>query len=79
MELIQKYIQGELTGEEMREFERRLRSDPGFAEEVEAAAVLYARYKVEKKQHWQALLESKGTEAPAKCPPQRISVISGSS
>ena len=59
MKLIQKYLHGELTPTEQEEFQRKLQEDPAFAEELEAATVLMAQYKVEKKKRWQEMLEKR--------------------
>lgn len=54
--MIGKYLQGELQEEERGRFEKMIQEDPEFAEEVNLAITLDARFKVEKKQHWQSLL-----------------------
>lgn len=64
MELIQKYLNGDLSDEEQVEFQQKIKEDPQFAEEVEAATVLMAQYKLQKKQRWQELLEQQEKQAP---------------
>ena len=63
MELIQKYLHGELTPEELAQFQKKLKDDPAFVEEVEAASVLLAQYKLGKKQRWQKMLDPKEEQA----------------
>ena len=49
MELIKRYLNGELSDKEQQEFQQKIKEDPQFAEEVEAATVLMAKYKLQKK------------------------------
>lgn len=71
MERIQKYLHGELSDKERREFEAELSQDADLAAEVDAAKILLAQFQVEKKKHWQQLLAQSEEKPTVKIKPLR--------
>ncbi|MFT6321837.1 MAG: hypothetical protein ACJAT4_002767, partial [Granulosicoccus sp.] len=69
LDLIEKYLNEELSSNERSEFEQLQKSDAGFAEEVQVAVTLNADFNVKQKMRWQSLLNEQGSvvkEAPVR-------------
>lgn len=60
LELIEKYLNEELSANERTEFEQLQKSDAGFAEEVHVAVTINADFNVKQKMRWQGLLNEHG-------------------
>ena len=60
LDLIEKYLNEELSANERSEFEQLQKSDAGFAEEVQVAVTINADFNVKQKMHWQGLLNEQG-------------------
>ena len=57
LELLEKYLSEELNPQEQVAFDRLMKDDAEFREEVQLAVVLNANHKVERKLHFQQLLK----------------------
>jgi tetratricopeptide (TPR) repeat protein len=78
LDLIEKYLNEELSSNERSEFEQLQKSDAGFAEEVQVAVTLNADFNVKQKMRWQSLLNEQGSvvkEAPVRTLAPRRSLI----
>ncbi len=62
LELIEKYLNEELSTSELAQFESLQKTDSEFADEVHLAVTLNADFKVQKKKRWQALLKEQGAK-----------------
>lgn len=71
MERIQKYLHGELSAKERREFEAELAQDSDLSEELDAAKAIMAQFNLDKKKHWQQLLEQQEEKPVAIIKPLR--------
>ena len=60
LDLIEKYLNEELSSNERSEFEQLQKSDADFAEEVQVAVTLNADFNVKQKMRWQGLLKEQG-------------------
>jgi len=60
LDLIEKYLNEELSANERTEFEQLQKSDADFAEEVQVAVTLNADFNVKQKMRWQSLLNEQG-------------------
>jgi len=61
LELIEKYLNEELSQTELAEFEQLQKTDAAFAEEVQMAIAINADFNVQQKKRWQKLIEAKET------------------
>lgn len=69
LDLIEKYLNEELSSNERSEFEQLQKSDADFAEEVQVAVTINADFNVKQKMRWQSLLNEQGNvvkEAPVR-------------
>lgn len=66
LDLIEKYLNEELSANERSEFEQLQKSDADFAEEVQAAVVINADFNIKQKMRWQGLLNEQGNETPVR-------------
>lgn len=57
LDLIEKYLNEELSANERSEFEQLQKSDADFAEEVQVAVTINADFNVKQKMRWQGLLD----------------------
>jgi len=62
LELIEKYLNEELSANELMQFESLQKTDSEFAEEVQLAVTLNADFNVQKKKRWQAMLKEQGAK-----------------
>ena len=62
LELLEKYLNEELNPQEQVAFDRLVKEDADFREEVQLAVVLNANHKVERKLHFQKLLREQGAQ-----------------
>ncbi len=60
LDLIEKYLNEELSASERTEFEQLKKSDADFAEEVQVAVTINADFNVKQKMRWQGLLNEHG-------------------
>ena len=60
LDLLEKYLNEELSANERTEFEQLQKSDADFAEEVQVAVTINADFNVKQKMRWQALLNEQG-------------------
>lgn len=60
LDLIEKYLNEELSANERSEFEQLRKSDADFAEEVQVAVTINADFNVKQKMRWQGLLSEQG-------------------
>lgn len=60
LDLIEKYLNEELSANERSEFEQLQKSDADFAEEVQVAVTINADFNVKQKMRWQGLLKEQG-------------------
>jgi tetratricopeptide (TPR) repeat protein len=60
LDLIEKYLNEELSANERSEFEQLQKSDADFAEEVQVAVTINADFNVKQKMRWQGLLNEQG-------------------
>ncbi len=60
LDLIEKYLNEELSANERSEFEQLQKSDADFAEEVQVAVTINADFNVKQKMRWQSLLKEQG-------------------
>ena len=60
LDLIEKYLNEELSSNERSEFEQLQKSDADFAEEVQVAVTINADFNVKQKMRWQSLLKEQG-------------------
>lgn len=60
LDLIEKYLNEELSANERTEFEQLQKSDADFAEEVQVAVTINADFNVKQKMRWQGLLNEQG-------------------
>ncbi len=63
LDLIEKYLNEELSAKERLEFEQLQQSDADFAEEVQVAVTINADFNVKQKMRWQGLLKEQGNLA----------------
>lgn len=61
LDLIEKYLNEELSSNERSEFEQLQKSDADFAEEVQVAVTINADFNVKQKMRWQGLLNEQGS------------------
>ncbi len=61
-ELLDKYIDQELSDKERQELDALMTEDEEFKEEVEVAVMMNASFNVEQKQRWAKLLEAEATK-----------------
>ncbi|MEM6967597.1 MAG: hypothetical protein AAF573_22725, partial [Bacteroidota bacterium] len=66
LELIEKYLNEELSAAEQNQFEQLQKNDADFAEEVQMAVAVNASFNVQQKLRWQKLANEQGisTETP---------------
>lgn len=60
LDLIEKYLNEELSANERTAFEQLQKSDADFAEEVQVAVTINADFNVKQKMRWQSLLNEQG-------------------
>ena len=56
-ELIQKYLENNLSAEELNVFQEKMAADSDFAEDVRLATMIDANFLVQQKLHWKNLLQ----------------------
>ena len=77
IELIEKYLNDELSASELMQFESLQKTDSEFAEEVQLAITLNADFNVQQKKRWQAMLKEQGAkvETPVRQLTPRTSAV----